>query len=309
MPSSPFRVASAPVSFGVDEILVGDAWMPAPDDMLDWMVDIGFEGTELGSPGFMGDAAQVQQRLTSRNLELVGAFLPQHFSRAEKAEEDRTRLRGALRLLVDGSPAGSHPFAVLSDHFDEPDRRAFSGRIQDHPETWLSEARFQTLIDNLHRASEMCRAEGFEPVLHPHAGTYIETVDEIARVMDRIDPSLVGLCLDTGHFRFGGADPTQAVHDYHELIRHVHIKDCRIAVMDGVKAEGKGLEEALGRGVFCQLGLGDSRIDAVIAALQSYGYTGWLVIEQDQALRSSDTPESVVAVQRANREYLRRLGI
>ena len=248
--------------------------MPAPDDMLDWMVDIGFEGTELGSPGYMGDAAQVHQRLTSRDLELVGAFIPQHFSRAEKVDEDRATLRDSLRVLADGSPTGSHPFAVLSDHFDEPDRRAFSGRIQDHPETWLSEARFDTLIDNLHRASEICRTAGFEPVLHPHAGTYIETSDEIARVMDRIDPSLLGLCLDTGHFRFGGADPTQSVHDYHELIRHVHIKDCRIAVMDEVKAEGKGLDEALGRGVFCQLGLGDSRIDDVIAALRSLRLRG-----------------------------------
>ena len=51
------RVASAPVSFGVDEIIVDDAWMPGPDEMLDWMVDIGFEGTELGPPGFMGNAA------------------------------------------------------------------------------------------------------------------------------------------------------------------------------------------------------------------------------------------------------------
>ncbi len=309
MPTSSFRVASAPVSFGVDEILVDDAWMPAPDDMLDWMVDIGFEGTELGSPGYMGDAGQVHQRLSSRDLELVGAFIPQHFSRAEKAAEDRASLADSLAVLAGGSPAGSHPFAVLSDHFDEPDRRAFSGRIQDHPETWLSPARFDTLIDNLHRAAEVCRTAGFEPVLHPHAGTYIETSDEIARVMDRIDPAILGLCLDTGHFRFGGADPTQSVHDYHELIRHVHIKDCRTAVMDEVKAEGKGLDEALGRGVFCQLGLGDSRIDDVIAALRSYDYSGWLVIEQDQALRSSDTPESVAAGQRANREYLRRLGI
>lgn len=307
--SSPLRVASAPVSFGVDEILVDDAWMPAPDDMLDWMVDIGFEGTELGSPGYMGDADQVHERLTRRKLELVGAFIPQHFSRAEKADEDLVSLRDSLAVMAGGSPVGSRPFAVLSDHFDEPDRRAFSGRIQDHPETWLSAARFDTLIDNLHRAAEVCRSAGFEPVLHPHAGTYVETADEIARVMDRIDPSIVGLCLDTGHFRFGGADPTQSVHDYHELIRHVHIKDCRTAVMDEVKAEGKGLDEALGRGVFCQLGLGDSRIDDVIAALRSYDYAGWLVIEQDQALRSSDTPESVAAGQRANREYLRRLGI
>jgi inosose dehydratase len=305
----PIRVASAPVSFGVDEIIVSDAWMPRPDDMLDWMVDIGFEGTELGPPGFMGDAGEVRERLTTRNLELVGAFLPQHFSRNEKADEDRAWLRASLRLIRDGAPEGSRPLAVLSDHFDEPERLAFSGRIADHPEAWLPPDRFEALMANLHRAAELCRSEGFEPVLHPHAGTYVETADEIARVMDRLDPSLLGLCLDTGHFRFGGADPAQAVDDYHELIRHVHIKDCLTKVMDDVKAEGKGLEEALSRGVFCQLGLGDSGIDAVMEALRRHDYRGWLVIEQDQFLRATDTPESVVAVQRANREYLRRFGV
>jgi inosose dehydratase len=309
MSSPAMRVASAPVSFGVDEIMMDDAWMPDPDQMLDWMVDIGFEGTELGTPGFLGDASQVHERLSSRGLAFVGSFLPQHFSRAEKADDDRAWLRDQLRLVREGSPAGSVPYAILSDQFDEPDRRAFSGRIADHPETWLSPARFATLVDNLHRAAELCRAEGLEPVLHPHAGTYVETADEIARVMDAIDPSLIGLCLDTGHFRFGGADPATAARDYRELIRHVHIKDCRTSVMDDVKREGKGLDEALRRGVFCPLGEGDSGIDGVIDALRANGYAGWLVIEQDQFLRSSDTPESVVAGQRSNREYLSRLGI
>ncbi|MFI5226046.1 MAG: TIM barrel protein [Candidatus Limnocylindrales bacterium] len=309
MSAAEMRVASAPVSFGVDEILQDDAWMPEPDDMLDWMVDIGFDGTELGSPGYMGDGRQVHDRLSSRGLELVGAFLPQHFSRAEKIDEDRAWLVETLRLIADGTPSGSRPFAVLSDHFDEADRRAFSGRIADHPETWLSPARFRTLVDNLHRAAEVCRTAGFEPVLHPHAGTYVETADEIARVADAIDPSIVGLCLDTGHFRFGGADPVKAARDYREIIRHVHIKDCRLAVMQGVKDEGLGLEDALARGVFCQLGVGDSGIDEVIAQLRADGYSGWLVIEQDQALRSTDTPASVIAGQRANRDYLRALGL
>jgi len=309
MVNATMRVASAPVSFGVDEIMLDDAWMPEPDEMLDWMVDIGFEGTELGMPGFLGDATAVHERLASRDLELVGSFLPQHFSRAERAGEDRLWLRDQLRLVMAGAPAGSKPFAILSDQFDEPDRRAFSGRIQEHPETWLSAARFDTLIDNLHRAAELCRAEGLEPVLHPHAGTYVETADEIARVIDRIDPSLIGLCLDTGHFRFGGADPAKAADDYHELIRHVHIKDCRTSVMDDVKREGKGLEEALRRGVFCPLGEGDAGIDGVITALRAHGFSGWLVIEQDQALRSTDSRQAVVAGQRSNLEYLRGLGI
>jgi inosose dehydratase len=307
--AEPIRVASAPVSFGVDEIIVDDAWMPRPDDMLDWMVDIGVAGTELGPPGFMGTGDEVRERLTSRNLELVGSFLPQHFSRNEKAEADRAWLRDSLRLVSDGTPDGSRPLAILSDHFDEPERLAFSGRIQEHPEAWLPPARFDALMDNLHRAAELCREEGFEAVLHPHAGTYVETADEIARVMDRMDPTLLGLCLDTGHFKFGGADPARSVDDYHELIRHVHIKDCRTQVMDDVKAEGKGLEEALSLGVFCQLGLGDSGIDEVMEALRRHDYRGWLVIEQDQFLRATDTPESVVAVQRANREYLRHFGV
>jgi inosose dehydratase len=303
------RVAGAPVSFGVDEIMVDDAWMPEAEDVLDWLVDIGVEGTELGPPGYLGDAPQLRQRLSSRGLELVGSFLPQHFSRNELAVSDRAWLAGNLDLIREGAPDGSRPLAILCDQFNEPDRRAFSGQIPAHPETWLSSGRFETLIANLHRAAELCRSRDFDVVLHPHAGTYIETAAEIARVMDRIDPSLLGLCLDTGHFRFGGADPTQAVHDYHELIRHVHIKDCMTEVMDGVKAEGLGLEEALRRGVFCQLGTGDSGIASVIDALRSHNYAGWLVIEQDQYLRTSDTPESVVAVQRANREYLRAFGI
>ena len=79
--------------------------------------------------------------------------------------------------------------------------------------------------------------------------------------------------------------------------------------MEDVRREDKGLEEALRRGVFCPLGEGDSGIDGVIDALRTHGYAGWLVIEQDQALGPSDTPESVVAGQRGNRDYLRRLGI
>ena len=115
-------VASAPVSFGVDEIIAGDAWMPEPEQMLDWMVDIGYEGTELGPPGFLGDAPTLHERLTSRGLQLVGAFLPQRFSRSEHVAEDQAWLRRSLALIREGAPAGSRTFAVLSDGFDEPDR-------------------------------------------------------------------------------------------------------------------------------------------------------------------------------------------
>ncbi len=301
-------VAGAPVSFGVDEVMVDDAWMPGPVELLDWMVEIGYEGTELGPPGYLGNADELHERLSSRGLQLVGAFLPQHFSRDDKTEEDRSWLRETLNLIRAGAPEGSRPFAILSDGFDEPERLAFSGRIQDHPEAWLPADRFETLVANLHRAAEICRMADFEVLLHPHAGTYIETADEIARVADRIDTSLLGLVFDTGHFRFGGADPVRAVTDYRELIRHVHIKDCATSVIHEAGA-GDGLKEILTRGAFTPFGQGDVDIPGVLEALRGIGYEGWLVIEQDQSLGAQDTRESVLAGQQFNRSYLRDLGV
>jgi inosose dehydratase len=302
-------VANAPVSFGVDEILAEDAWMPEPEAILDMMVDLGFEGTELGPPGYLGSGEQVRERLSSRGLRLVGSFLPQRFTRDDAAAEDREWLRGALRLVREGAPDGSEPLAILSDGFDAKDRMAYAGRIGEHPETWLTERGWRTLVDNLHRSAEVAREAGFEPVVHPHAGTYLETADETRRLLDMVDPQLVGLCLDTGHARFGGADPVALVETYYELIRHVHVKDCRVAVLEEVRAEGKGMEEALTRGAFTELGEGDSGVGDVIAALERHGYAGWLVVEQDRFLFAEDTLATLRESQRRNRDFLRGLGI
>lgn len=302
-------IASAPCSFGVDEVMQDDSWMPQPDEMLDWMLGIGYVGTEMGPPGFLGAGAAARERLERRGLQMVGAFLPQHFSRADRAAADRDWLRQQLTNLRAATPEGSNPFAVLCEAIDEPDRLRFSGRTEDHPEAQLDATRFATLMDNMHRAGELARSLGFRAVIHPHAGTYLETDAEIERMVGALDPTLVGLCLDTGHFRYGGADPAQRVRDYRSVIQHVHIKDCHTKVLDDVKAEGKGLYEALIRGVFCELGDGDSGIDAVIEALREIGYEGWLVIEQDQFLKDTVTRPDLVGGQRRNLEYLHNLGL
>jgi inosose dehydratase len=303
------RVSSAPCSFGVDEVIDDDAWMPGPEEMLDWMAELDYVGTELGPPGYLGDGPTVRERLTRRGLALVGAFMPQHFSRDEKVADDREWLTRTVRLVRDGAPDGFTPFAVLCEAIDEPARIRYTGRVDQHPEAQLDPARWDSLVDNLHSAAERVRSEGLEPVFHPHAGTYIETAVEIERLMGRIDPSLVGLCLDTGHFRYGGAIPTQAIRDYRSLIRHVHVKDCDTSVLRRVVERDQDLSAAIGGGVFCPLGTGDAGIPGVVAALGEIGYEGWVVVEQDQLLRTEDTPDSLVAGQRANREYLARLGL
>jgi inosose dehydratase len=307
-PAPTMRIASAPCSFGVDEVVRDDAWMPGADEMLDWMLGIGYEGTELGPPGYLGRGAEARERLCRRGLALVGAFLPQHFSRADRAEADREWLREQVTLLREAAPEGSTPFAVLCEAIDEPDRLRWSGRIPQHRETWLDDARWRTLMDNLHRAGELVRSLGLRAVIHPHAGTYLETDAEIERMMGGLDPSLVGLCLDTGHFRYGGAIPAQRVRDYRDALHHVHLKDCRARVLEEMP-DGTGFAGAVKLGVFCPLGTGDSDIPAVVAELGSIAYRGWAVVEQDTALTLRDTRQQLVASQRDNLRYLAGLGL
>ena len=91
------------------------------------------------------------------------------------------------------------------------------------------------------------------------------------------------------------------------VLQHVHIKDCHTQILDDVKAEGKDLYAALVRGVFCELGDGDSGIDQVVVALREVGYEGWLVIEQDQFLKDTVTRNQLATAQRKNLEYLQAL--
>ena len=307
--SERMRVANAPVSYGVDEVVRDDAWMPTGEQVLDMIAKGGYVGTELGPPGFLGTAEELHARLIERDLSLVGSFLPLRFSEQEYAEEDRAWLRDKLTLVRDAAPEGSKPFAILCDGFDQPLRMEYSSRIAEHPEAWLPEARFPVLMDNLHRAAELASSMGFDVVLHPHAGTYVETADEVRRVLDGMDLSLLGLCLDTGHLRYGGADPSHLVRQYRDHIRHVHVKDARMQVIADCKRDDVGLPVALARGVFCELGQGDSGIPEVIDALDEVGYEGWLVVEQDRALTMVDTLESIHESNVRNREYLRGLGV
>ena len=303
------KVAAAPVSWGVFEKTEGDALQMPPEQMLDQMAAAGYEGTELGPPGYFGTAPEMKERLASRSLSLVGAFMPLRFSRAEHIEEDLTWMRGVMELLDEGRPDKVMPKAVLADASLEPERMRWAGQIDDHPEARLPHERFEVLIDNIHRAGELARSRGFDPVLHFHAGSYCETGAEIHRVFDALDTSLVGMCLDTGHALFGGADPLVLLDDYFEAVRLVHIKDCDRDVLAQVCHSGGGLIEAWDRGVFCELGHGTAGLDPFLEALQAKGYEGWVTVEQDRFLKPADTAEALLALHTRNREWLSARGI
>jgi inosose dehydratase len=304
------RVASAPVSFGIFELTTEDEGLPDPIDVLDAMADTGHEGTELGPPGYFGDAAGTAAALEERGLALVGSFLPLRLSRKEHADEDFAFLDRALRILDETTPpGGTRPLALISDAFCEPERMAGAGRIEELPDTWLGDARFELLVANAHRAAERCLARGYRPAFHYHGGTYVETPREIDRFAAALDSNLLGFCFDSGHSLFGGGDPVAFLDTYGELVTHVHLKDVDGAVMDEIRTRGLGLEEAWRRGVFCLFGEGSVDLAAIVARLRALGYDDWVVVEQDRHLRPGQTIESLRQDARHNREVLRELGV
>jgi inosose dehydratase len=170
----------------------------------------------------------------------------------------------------------------------------------------LSEAQFDAAARSVERIARAVGDEaGLRTVFHHHAATYVETPDEIAALLDRTDPSLVGLCLDSGHATYGGGSPADLLERYGTRVWHVHFKDCEPQVAARARAAGWDYQTALRHGVFCELGKGAVDFTGLLGRLIDVGYEGWAVVEQDVLPAMGSPLESA----RRNREFLRRLGL
>ena len=119
------------------------------------------------------------------------------------------------------------------------------------------------------------------------------------------DPDILGLCFDTGHFRFGGGDPISGLHTYGDRIWHVHFKDCDPEIADRSRAEKWDYFNSIRNGIFCELGRGDVDFSRIKSELKKNGYDGWIVVEQDVLPGLGKPKESA----KRNRDYLASIGL
>ena len=273
------KIANAPCSWGVLEFEL-EGKSPDYVQVLDEMHAIGYSGTELGDWGFMPtDPAQLRDELAARELTLLGAFVPVALVNAEAHAAGETLAVQHARLLADTS--GETPFIVLADDNGTVAQRTHNaGRI--HPEHGLTQEQWDTFGAGVHRIAQSVQDEtGLRTVFHHHCAGYVETPTEVDALMQRTDPNLVGLCFDTGHYRFGGGEPLDIFDRYAERIWHVHFKDCQPEIAAHSRSDGWDYFESVGKGVFCELGKGNVDFPAFIAELHNRDYDGWIVVEQD----------------------------
>jgi inosose dehydratase len=118
-------------------------------------------------------------------------------------------------------------------------------------------------------------------VFHHHCGGYIETPDEIDFFMRNTDENLIGLCLDTGHFSFGGGNPIDAIRQYKERIWHVHFKDYNKKIKELGVTNNWDYLQFIENGIFCELNKGNLDFKKISSELIKIKYQGWIVVEQD----------------------------
>ncbi|MCW0980961.1 myo-inosose-2 dehydratase [Rhizobium sp. X9] len=127
--------------------------------------------------------------------------------------------------------------------------------------------------------ADWCAAQGMPISYHHHMAAAVETEQELDLFMKH---SSVPLLFDAGHMAFAGGDVMCVIEKHHARITHVHTKDIRQDVVDGLDRSRESFLDAVIKGAFTVPGDGSLDFEAIVRALASKGYEGWFVVEAEQ---------------------------
>ncbi len=234
----------------------------------------GFEGSEVGNK-YPKDPAALKRALGLRGLVVCNAWFSSYLTtqpydeveRAFISHRDFLHAAGA-RVIGAAEQGGS-----IQGRQDVP---VFDGKPRFDDEQW------RRLADGLNRLGERAREKDMTLTYHHHMGTGVQTAEEIDRLLASTDPSLLFLLYDTGHLAFSGEDPSAVLAKHIGRVRHVHLKDVRLAVLQQVKRDRLSFLAAVKAGVFTVPGDGGLDFQPVFRLLDKARYHGWYVVEAEQ---------------------------
>lgn len=302
-----FRVGNAPCSWGTLEFDEAKGEQIPYDRMLDELAETGYTGTELGDWGYMPiDPPALRGELDKRGLVMLGAFVPVAMKDASAHDAGVANAVKTARLLA-AVASDPKPYLVLADNNGTvPERTLNAGRVT--AAMGLTSEQWRTFADGANKVGRAVLAEtGLRTVFHHHCAGYVETPDEIARLLELTDPEALGLVFDTGHYAYGAGnfDVVAGLKRFRDRTLYIHLKDCHAQVVAEARAKGWDYFEALKHGVFCELGKGGVDFAAVLRWLKQRNYAGYTLVEQDVLPGMGAPKESA----RRNREYLRSIEV
>ncbi|WP_405136808.1 TIM barrel protein [Nocardia sp. NBC_01388] len=289
--SAPLRIAAAPISWGVCEV---PGWGHVLDSgtVLSAMASLGLTATEFGPPGYLpGDPVELGNHLAAHGITPIGGFLALALHREPDAA------LAAARVTAELFAATGAEVLILA---------AATGANGYNSRMPLTDDEWRTLIETVAAIGDIAAEYGLRVTLHPHVGTHIEDEAEVRRFLA---DSELDLCLDTGHLAIGGTDPVALARQYPERIGHIHLKDVRLEIANEVRCGRMEYSEAVRDGLYVPLGDGDVDIAALVHAVQSAGYDGWYVLEQDTALLPGESADGPTRDTARSLRHLVEIGV
>ncbi|HVP17626.1 MAG TPA: myo-inosose-2 dehydratase [Spirochaetia bacterium] len=267
------RLAIAPIAWTNDDLPeLGAA--NTFEQCISEMALAGYEGSEVGNK-YPKDPAVLRHFLDVRGLTICNAWFSSFLTTKPYADVERAFLQHrdflyAVGARVIGAAEQGHSIQGMQDV------PVFEGKPRFTEDEW------KRLAEGLNRLGERAREKGMTLTYHHHMGTGVQTTAEVDRLMETTDPELVSLLYDTGHLAFSGEDYVGVLERHVGRVRHVHLKDVRLEVLDRVKKERWSFLKAVKEGVFTVPGDGGLSFEPVFRLLDKKGYTGWYVVEAEQ---------------------------
>lgn len=235
----------------------------------------GFRGSEVGNKYPRNDEELLKKRLDIRGMSIAGAWFSSFLTTKpyEETEEAFIAHRDFLHRFGAKVIVVSEQGHSIQGQMDTP---VFEKKYIFNDEEW------ELLAKGLERLGALAKEKGMKIAYHHHMGTGVQTEEEVDRLMKMTNPDLVHLLYDSGHLAYSGEDYISVLKKYVGRIVHVHLKDIRQAVVDGVKAEHKSFLQGLRLGTFTVPGDGDVNFDEIFKILGESNYEGWFIVEAEQ---------------------------
>ena len=224
-------------------------------DVYSMAKDLGYDGIELRSLGMPIDPFRSKpftgarlpktvEKLRTLHLEIPCISSNCCLNEKDNAEANRTELTACIELA---HAVGASYIRVLGDRYAEA-----TAAVDDE---YLAEQ-----LKELAKTAE----ENDVTLLVETNGAFSDTA-RLKKLLDAVNSLHVAALWDMHHpYRYGGEAPEQTVANLGNYIKYVQIKDSSMK-------DGKLRYELMGKG--------DLPLDAMIAALGSIGYTGYVCLE------------------------------
>jgi inosose dehydratase len=265
------RIGINPISWTNDDLPALGGETPLETALAEGRA-IGYQGFELGNK-FPRDPEALRAVLGRYGLACVSGWYSGRLARGTVADE--IAAVGAHLGLLAENGAQVMVYGEVADS------------IQGLPEPLSRRPRFATDAEwsaygeRLTAFARHLLTRGVRLAYHHHMGAYVESADDVDRLM-RVTGPEVGLLHDTGHVTFAGGDAPTELKKHVGRVCHVHCKDVRPGVARLARNRGWSFLESVLNGAFSTPGEGCVDFAAVVAILRGAGYRGWLVVEGEQ---------------------------